>query len=148
MRKAQTGSTDLFIAITIFTLLFVLIVLLLTVGTSAILAMSSRSWKLPGLPRFKIPTVRIPFLQEETIVIEGRKKDYEQSLKVIESFKEKTESLSGVYGLYESIDYTSYESGPIPDRIIKAFLCHQPSAISRQPSGSGFCWLNSVGYLF
>ncbi|OGM20631.1 hypothetical protein A2714_02945 [Candidatus Woesebacteria bacterium RIFCSPHIGHO2_01_FULL_38_9] len=80
--------------------LFVLIVLLLTVGTSAILAMSSRSWKLPGLPRFKIPTVRIPFLQEETIVIEGRKKDYEQSLKVIESFKEKTESLSGVYGLY------------------------------------------------
>ncbi len=80
--------------------LFVLTVLVLTVGTSGLLALSSRSWKLPGLPRFKIPTFSIPFLQEETIVIEGRRKDYEKSLKTIELFKEKTKNLSGIYGLY------------------------------------------------
>lgn len=39
------------------------------------------------------------------------------------------EGLSGVYGFYESIDYTSYESGPIPDRVIKAFLCHHQGVI-------------------
>lgn len=50
--------------------LFVLIVLLLTVGASAILALSSYEWKLPGFPRIKISLPTFSFFGEETIVIE------------------------------------------------------------------------------
>ncbi len=39
------------------------------------------------------------------------------------------DGLLNIYGLYESIDYTSYESGPIPDRVIKAYLCHHQGII-------------------
>lgn len=39
------------------------------------------------------------------------------------------EGLAGIYGLYESVDYTNYESGPIPDRVIKTFLCHHQGII-------------------
>ena len=82
--------------------LFVLLVILATAGISAFLALSSRSWKLPGLPRlgFKIPSLSLPFLGEETIVIEGRKQDKQNSDKVISDFKNATENLSGVYGFY------------------------------------------------
>lgn len=81
----------------------VLVILVLTVGTSAVLALSSRSWKLPGLPRLKLPSFTLPFTGEETIFIEGdreRVRDREKSEKVIKTFNEKTKVLSGVYGLY------------------------------------------------
>jgi beta-lactamase class A len=75
-------------------------IILATVGTSAVLALSAREWKLPGIPRFKAPSVSIPFLGEETIVIEGRKEDQKKADEIISIFNEKTKDLSGVYGLY------------------------------------------------
>lgn len=87
---------------------FVLFVILVTAGISGFLALSSRSWKLPGLPRlnFKIPEISIPFLGEETIVIEGRKEENRDSEKVIAEFNNLTRDLSGVYGFYV-VDMTS-----------------------------------------
>ncbi|MFV1916932.1 MAG: serine hydrolase [Patescibacteria group bacterium] len=83
--------------------LLVLFILVVTVGSSAVLALSSRSWKLPGLPRLKIPTFNLPFGGEETIVIEGDRElisQRETSEEIIQKFKKETEKLSGVYGLY------------------------------------------------
>lgn len=81
--------------------LWVLIVLIFTIIASGVLAFSARGWKLPGLPRIKLPS--LDFFKEETIVIEkdkGRVKDKEESEKIINQFREKTRNLSGVYGLY------------------------------------------------
>ena len=81
----------------------VLAILVLTVGTSAALGLSARAWKLPGLPRLQIPKITLPFSGEETILIEGDKeriRDREKSEEIIKTFKEKTKSLTGVYGLY------------------------------------------------
>ena len=81
----------------------VLAILVLTVGTSAVLGLSSRAWKLPGLPRLQIPKITLPFSGEETIFIEGDKeriRDREKSEGIIKLFKEKTNNLAGVYGLY------------------------------------------------
>ena len=81
----------------------VLAILVLTIGTSAVLGLSSRAWKLPGLPRLQIPQITLPFSGEETIFIEGDKeriRDREKSEGIIKLFKEKTNNLTGVYGLY------------------------------------------------
>jgi beta-lactamase class A len=93
--------------------LFVLLVIFLTAGTSAVLALSSRSWKLPGLPRLsiQIPRISLPFLGEETIIIEGDKEDKEASEKVISGFNELTKNLSGVYGFYVIDLESSYSYG-------------------------------------
>ena len=80
--------------------LFVLLAILLTTGTSAILAMSARSWKLPGFPRLKLPSISIPFWGEETIILEGNQVNREKSERIIQEFNLKTEDLSGIYGLY------------------------------------------------
>lgn len=79
--------------------LIVFIALFLTVGTSGVLALSARNWKLPGLPRIKVPSFSSPF-GEKTIVIEGNKKDREKSEAAVSSFVETTNELSGVYALY------------------------------------------------
>jgi beta-lactamase class A len=80
--------------------LFVLTFFMLAVGISTFLSLSARSWKLPNLPRIRIPEVNIPFLKEETIVIEGRKKDQKKASNVIQAFTDATDPLTGVYGLY------------------------------------------------
>jgi len=75
---------------------WILGVLLGTILVSGILAMSARSWKLPGLPRISLPS-----FGSGTIIIEKKGNDLDETAKeVINSFKEKTKSLSGVYGLY------------------------------------------------
>lgn len=73
-----------------------------TVIASSILALSARSWKLPGIPRIKISVPTFSLLSEEEIVLEGegRLREREKADGVIISFKEKTKNLSGVYGLY------------------------------------------------
>ena len=81
----------------------VLFILLFTILTSIILALSAREWKLPGLPRIKFPTISL--FQEETIVLENDKKNEskeiaEKSQKVVTDFKNTTNDLSGVYGLF------------------------------------------------
>src|SRR4030043_889165 len=80
----------------------VLFILLFTILTSIILALSAREWKLPGLPRIKFPAISI--FQQETIVLENDKKTAPQDIidrsqKIISDFKKNTNNLSGVYGL-------------------------------------------------
>jgi beta-lactamase class A len=71
-------------------------VLLATILTSTILAFSARSWKLPGLPKISLPS-----FWSGTIVIEKDKAELDETaVETISSFKEKTNSLSGVYGFY------------------------------------------------
>jgi beta-lactamase class A len=78
--------------------IIVFLLIVITVGTSAVLALSSRSWKLPGIPRIQLPSVSI--FQEETIFIEKENEVGGSSDKVIYDFEDKTKGLSGVWGLY------------------------------------------------
>jgi beta-lactamase class A len=80
--------------------LLVFAILTLTVGMSAVLSLSARSWKLPGLPGIKLPSISLPNFGERTIIIEGNKDDKRKADEMIANFKEKTRNLSGVYGLY------------------------------------------------
>jgi beta-lactamase class A len=73
----------------------VLWVLAATVISSGILAMSARSWKLPNLPRIKLPS-----FEGETIVIQGNKEGERKAKEAISLFENKVRPLSGVYGLY------------------------------------------------
>ena len=91
----------------------VLVIFLLTVLTSGFLALSSRSWKLPGWPKISLPSFK-----SETIIIEKNKKMTTQDQKaqaVKKSFIETTRGLSGVYGLYvirldDGSDYGVFET--------------------------------------
>jgi beta-lactamase class A len=80
--------------------LILLSIIFVTAGTSFILALSARAWKLPGLPRPKAPSISIPFFSEEKIVIETREDDQIKAQDVINKFNQATINLSGVYGLY------------------------------------------------
>jgi len=82
--------------------LFILFIVMTFSLISAFFTLTSRSWKLPGLPRlnFKLPKIGLPLLSEERIIIEGRKKEREISNKVVSRFNEITKGLSGVYGFY------------------------------------------------
>lgn len=73
----------------------VLGVFLFTVVLSGVLAMSARAWKLPNMPRLKLPSI----FGTETIVIEARK-DSKAGMGMIESFEFGTKPLSGVYGFF------------------------------------------------
>lgn len=74
----------------------VLGVLLATILLSGVLALSARSWKLPGLPAISFPS-----FEGKTIIIErDRGRDREKAEEVIKAFKEETRKFSGVYGLY------------------------------------------------
>jgi beta-lactamase class A len=72
-----------------------------TVAFSAILAASSRSWKLPGLPNISLPS-----FGEETIIIPSTKNSKVKFEKITASFREKTNQLSGIYAL-EVVDLES-----------------------------------------
>lgn len=89
--------------------LLILFILLATAGTSSFLALSSRSFKLPGFPQIKKPG--ISFFGEETIVIEGNKRQQEKAQEIINFFQEETKNLSGVYGLYVLDLTTNYSYG-------------------------------------
>jgi beta-lactamase class A len=80
--------------------LLVFLILFLTVSASVVLGLYSRGWKLPGLPRLKMPSVTIPFIGEETIIIEGNKEEAEKAKIVKSGFIELTNDYSGIYGLY------------------------------------------------
>src|SRR5689334_10613392 len=47
--------------------LFVLAALILTAGGSGFLALSSREWKLGGIPRIEAPQIQAPFIGEDKI---------------------------------------------------------------------------------
>jgi beta-lactamase class A len=90
-------------------------VLFVSVFASGILALSARSWKLPNLPRIKLPTFK-----GETIVIEGNKGGEKKAREAISLFSNKVRPLSGVYGLYvvRLADGSSY--GVNEDEIFEA----------------------------
>lgn len=73
----------------------VLGVLAATVIASGILALSARSWKLPNMPRIKLPS-----FEGETIVLRGNRENEKKAQEAIALFKNKVRPLSGVYGLY------------------------------------------------
>jgi beta-lactamase class A len=91
----------------------VLGVLLFTVITATILALSSRSWKLPGIPRIKIPEINI--FKGETIIItkEGVTKDpnKEKGERIVKEFRTATKDLTGIYALYVTDLGTGYSFG-------------------------------------
>lgn len=60
-----------------------------------ILFASARGWKLPGLPKFKLPS-----FEGQTIIITANKGDQTKADKIIADFKEKTKNLSGEYAFY------------------------------------------------
>jgi len=80
--------------------MLVFLVFFLTVSASAVLGLYSRGWKLPGLPRIQMPSVTIPFISEETIIIEGNKEEAEKAKNAKSGFLELTGDYSGIYGLY------------------------------------------------
>lgn len=80
--------------------ILVVLFVFLTVLPSAYFALSSRSWKLPGWPRVKTPSISIPFFSNEKIVIEGNKLDVEKAENVTGKITDLTKDLSGVYGIY------------------------------------------------
>lgn len=82
---------------------FILLLILLTAGGSGVIALSSRNWKLPGLPRITMPSLsafNFDFFGESTIVIEGNSKEKEKADAGVESFYSMTTNLTGVYGFY------------------------------------------------
>lgn len=79
----------------------IFILILATAGTSGVLALTARNWKLPGFPRIRIPSIpNISFLSDETIVIEANKDNLIKKEQITKKFGELTDNLSGVYGLY------------------------------------------------
>src|SRR4030042_2609872 len=108
-----------------FERILVLIIVLITAGTSAVLALSARAWKLPGLPRIAIPriSISIPFFGEETIVFEGNSPqivEKKKADKAIEAFLDKTESISGMWGLYVIRLSNGYSYGVDDDEVFQA----------------------------
>lgn len=78
--------------------LFVFAILVVTVGTSSVLALSSREWKLPGLPKLSMP--KLNFFGEEKYVIEGNLKEKERKEKIVDKFMEFSKDSAGILGLY------------------------------------------------
>jgi len=80
--------------------LIVLTVLILTVTASGVLALVARNWKLPGIPRIKVPEIpSISLLTEETIYLEPNKDNLSMQDSIKSEFDMLTRNLSGVYGL-------------------------------------------------
>ena len=100
-------------------------VLGVTVLASLFLSLSSRSWKIPDMPRIKFPSFSLPFMGGETLVFEGKENlegnsDKVKSEKVIKDFKDKTRSLSGVYGLFVARLGNGYSYGIYEDETFQA----------------------------
>lgn len=88
--------------------MLVLFLLLGSILTSSILALSARGWKLPGLPRLN--KINLNFLDGRVIELGGGEAQVSAKAKaIIDSFEAETRKLSGVYGLYV-VDLTSEES--------------------------------------
>jgi hypothetical protein len=83
--------------------LTVLAVLLITVLTSGILALTARNFKLPKLPQFKLPNISEINPFKEQVIIVGNKGSKISQEKIENSkklFKEATNDYSGIYAFY------------------------------------------------
>jgi beta-lactamase class A len=104
--------------------ILILILLILTVGASGFLALSSRNYKLPNLPRLSFTWPNLNPFKEGTIII-GRKdtsfdKEKLKAQAIIKGFEEKTKSLSGVYALYVLDLSTGFSFGVNENEVMQA----------------------------
>lgn len=90
----------------------VLVILLTTIFTAGVLALSARDFKLPGFPKFSFD-FKNPFAEQ--VIVVGKRKD--KSEKIIQEFENKTKNLSGTYALYV-IDLSSGDSFGIDEEKI------------------------------
>lgn len=91
-----------------------LLVLSLVIGTAAIagiLGLSSRNWKLPGLPRLDSPELDV----NRTIALEADEATDTQAKSVKEQFTQDTRTLSGVYGFYVGRLFEDESYGSLQD---------------------------------
>lgn len=96
-------------------------ILLLTITVSIFLDLSSRNFKLPGLPRLKFTKPSFDIFKGETIVIGNRQEDQiVMKEKIIKEFEDKTKELSGVYALYVVNLDGNYSFGVGEDEIMRA----------------------------
>lgn len=80
-----------------------LLVLFFLVGTvliSAVLGLSSRNWKLPGMPNITFSKPDFNFFKEETIIIGGKSEGKQKALKAANVFENKVMPYTGTYALY------------------------------------------------
>ncbi len=75
-------------------------ILLATILCSAVLAVSAREWKLPGLPRLSLSSLNLNLFEEETIVIGDVTTAGKKNLETISLFNSITRNLSGIYSFY------------------------------------------------
>ena len=97
---------------------FVLIILFITVGASGVLFLSSRNWKLPGLPRLQVPS-KLPFANEKRVVA-GSEKDEQVALEVKEAFQVQTKALTGLYAFSIVQLDTGYSFGESENEVMQA----------------------------
>jgi len=100
--------------------LLVLFFLAGTIITSAALSLSSRDWKLPGLPKIKITKPVFKFFQEETIIIGGKPEGKQKAEKATSTFANLTKPYSGTYALYVSRLEDGSNYGVNENRIMQA----------------------------
>jgi len=84
------GKKERFIVLSFF---------LATTFVSAILGLSSRKWKLPGLPRFGVPKIELPAAVQKKIIMEENNLDLQKTKEAKEAFLDLTSNLTGVYAL-------------------------------------------------
>lgn len=75
--------------------LLILYALVGSIFVALLLFASARGWKLPGLPKIKLPS-----FESKTIIITANKNDQTRADKIIADFKDKTKNLSGEYAFY------------------------------------------------
>ncbi|MEK7550282.1 MAG: serine hydrolase [Patescibacteria group bacterium] len=100
------GKRERYIVLTIF---------LVTIFTSAILALSARDFKLPGLPKFKFDLKNI--FSEQIIVVGNKNNKY---FEITKTFEDKTKNLSGTYALYVIDLESGYSFGIDENKLMQA----------------------------
>lgn len=81
-----------------FDRILVFILLLLTVGGSLFLTISSRGYKLPEFSQIKIPKFNL--FGERTIILESNSDDKKRAQELMDGFDLLTKDLTGTYGIY------------------------------------------------
>lgn len=115
----------------------VLFILISTISISGLLALYSRSWKIPNAPRLKIPEETF----EQTFVL-GNEDDSPTALGLAQQFSEVTHKLSGVYG-YKVIELHSGEnSGVFENEVFQAASLIKLPVMSLMFDESEKKWLN------
>lgn len=82
-----------------------------TAAVAAVLGLSSRSWKLPGLPRLFTPEVNL----ERTYVLEADETRNAEVSLIKQQITDNTRKLSGVYGVYVSRLFEDQSYGVLED---------------------------------